>query len=123
MRGVAAAPQPHGCTTRRLQPVFNLQGGELIIIGVLALVVLGPEKLPDAARRIGKAYAELRRMSNGFVDEFRQAVDEPVAELRRQTEDVATSMSSGLDDLTSGIQNSDTSSAEVVPEESAEDLQ
>ena len=103
--------------------MFNLQGGELIIIGVLALVVLGPEKLPDAARRIGKAYAELRRMSNGFVDEFRQAVDEPVAELRRQTEDVATSMSSGLDDLTSGIQNSDTSSAEVVPEESAEDLQ
>ena len=40
--------------TRRLESVFNLQGGELIIIGLVALVVLGPEKLPDAARRIGR---------------------------------------------------------------------
>jgi sec-independent protein translocase protein TatB len=62
--------------------VFNLQGSELIIVLLLALVVLGPEKLPDAMRRLGKMYGELRKMSSGFQDEFRKAVDEPLREVR-----------------------------------------
>lgn len=63
--------------------MFNFQGGELVIILLLALVVLGPEKLPDAMRKAGSFYAELRKMSTGFQDEFRKAVDEPVAEMRK----------------------------------------
>ncbi len=62
--------------------MFNLQGSELIIILLLALVVLGPEKLPDAMRKAGKAYAELKKMSSGFQSEFRAAVDEPLREIR-----------------------------------------
>ena len=62
--------------------MFNLQGGELIIILLLALVVLGPEKLPDAMRKAGQFYAELKKMSTGFQSEFRAAVDEPLKELR-----------------------------------------
>jgi sec-independent protein translocase protein TatB len=62
--------------------VFNLQGSEIIIVLLLALVVLGPEKLPDAMRKLGQAYAELKKMSSGFQSEFRSAVDEPMRELR-----------------------------------------
>jgi sec-independent protein translocase protein TatB len=62
--------------------VFNLQGGEIIIILLLALVVLGPEKLPDAMRRAGKAYAEFKKMSTTFQQEFRSVVDEPMREMR-----------------------------------------
>ncbi len=62
--------------------MFNLQGGELIIILLLALVVLGPEKLPDAMRKAGQFYAELKKMSTGFQSEFRAAVEEPLRELR-----------------------------------------
>ena len=62
--------------------MFNLQGSELIIILLLALVVLGPEKLPDAMRKAGQFYAELKKMSTGFQTEFRAAVDEPLRELR-----------------------------------------
>lgn len=62
--------------------MFNLQGSELIIILLLALVVLGPEKLPDAMRKAGQFYAELKKMSTGFQNEFRAAVDEPLRELR-----------------------------------------
>jgi sec-independent protein translocase protein TatB len=61
--------------------VFNLQGSELIIILLLALVVLGPEKLPDAMRKAGKMYADLKKMANGFQDEFRSALDEPMREM------------------------------------------
>lgn len=66
----------------RLRSVFNIQGGELVIILLLALVVLGPEKLPDAMRKAGKAYADLKKMAGGFQEEFRAALDEPTRELR-----------------------------------------
>jgi sec-independent protein translocase protein TatB len=62
--------------------VFNLQGSELIIILLLALVVLGPEKLPEAMRKLGQLYAELKKMSSGFQQEFRNATNEPVREIR-----------------------------------------
>ena len=68
--------------TPRLPFVFNLQGSELVIILLLALVVLGPEKLPDAMRKAGQFYAELKKMSTGFQTEFRAAVEEPLRELR-----------------------------------------
>ena len=61
------------CQPRRLRPVFNLQGSEIVIVLLLALVVLGPEKLPDAMRKAGQFYAELKKMSSGFQSEFRSA--------------------------------------------------
>lgn len=72
--------------------MFNLQGGELLIILVLALVVLGPEKLPEAMRRIGRAYAELRRMGTGFTQEFRSAIDEPMRDVRRTVEETTATI-------------------------------
>ena len=42
--------------------MFNLSGSEIVVILLLALIVLGPEKLPDAMRRAGKAFAEIKKM-------------------------------------------------------------
>lgn len=66
----------------RLTAVFNIQGSELIFLLLVALVVLGPEKLPEAMRKFGKGYAEFRKMADGFQGELRQALDEPMRELR-----------------------------------------
>jgi sec-independent protein translocase protein TatB len=62
--------------------VFNITGGELVIILLLALIVLGPDKLPDFVRRAGRVYAEIRKMTTGFKTEFRDVVDEPLREMR-----------------------------------------
>jgi sec-independent protein translocase protein TatB len=62
--------------------VFNLSGSEIVVIVLLALIVLGPEKLPEAIRRFGRVYGELKRMSTGFQSEFRNAFDEPIREFR-----------------------------------------
>jgi sec-independent protein translocase protein TatB len=62
--------------------VFNLTGSEIIVILLLALVVLGPEKLPEAMRKAGRAYNELRKMANSFQSEVRSVIDEPMNELR-----------------------------------------
>jgi sec-independent protein translocase protein TatB len=58
--------------------VFNLSGGEILVILVLALIVIGPEKLPDAIRKAGRAYAELRKMSAGFQSELQDNLGEPL---------------------------------------------
>jgi sec-independent protein translocase protein TatB len=62
--------------------VFNITGGEIVILLLLALIVLGPDKLPDFIRRAGRVYGELKKMSSGFQSEFRQAIDEPMREMR-----------------------------------------
>jgi sec-independent protein translocase protein TatB len=62
--------------------VFNLSGSEIIVILLLALVILGPEKLPEAMRKAGRAYNELRKMANSFQSEVRSVIDEPMNELR-----------------------------------------
>lgn len=50
---------------------------ELIVIFIVALIVLGPERLPGVARQMGKAMGEFRRMSAGFQDEVKRAFDDP----------------------------------------------
>jgi len=62
--------------------VFNITGGEIIIVLVLALVVLGPDKLPGFIRSTGRLYSELRRMASGFKQEFDEAMAEPMREMR-----------------------------------------
>jgi sec-independent protein translocase protein TatB len=72
--------------------VFNVTGGELVIILLVALIVLGPDKLPEAIRKVGHLYGELRRMSQGFQSEIREALDEPMREVR----DTMNTMKSGF---------------------------
>lgn len=56
--------------------MFNIGGGELIVIALIALIVLGPQRLPDAAKQVGKAMGELRRLSSGFQTELKDAFSE-----------------------------------------------
>jgi len=65
--------------------MFNVGGPEVLVILLVALVVLGPEQLPKAVRSVGNVMAELRRMSNGFQEEIRSALDMPIeADAREQ---------------------------------------
>ena len=48
---------------------------EVVVILFVALIVLGPDKLPGAARQVGKALAEFRRITSGFQDEVRTVFD------------------------------------------------
>jgi Tat protein translocase TatB subunit len=53
----------------------------LIVLFIVALVIFGPQKLPELARMLGKATAEFRKMTG----DFRYALEEEVRELERQT--------------------------------------
>lgn len=55
----------------------NIGGGEIIAILFLALLVLGPDRLPTAARQVGKVLRQLRGLSSGFQEEIRSAMQDP----------------------------------------------
>ena len=61
--------------------MFNVTGGEFLIIFLVALVVLGPTKLPEAARQVGKIVGEFRRISSGFQREIQSAMNDPVSKV------------------------------------------
>lgn len=65
--------------------MFNMTGSEVMFLLIIGLVVLGPEKLPEAIRRMGKLYAELKRMSSGVQTDFRKVMDEPLKEMMSTT--------------------------------------
>jgi len=55
--------------------MLNIGAGEVLVVLVLALLVLGPDKLPSTARTIGRTLHQLRRFSSGFEQEIRSAMD------------------------------------------------
>jgi sec-independent protein translocase protein TatB len=54
--------------------MFNIGPGELIVILILALVLLGPDKLPEVARSIGKGMKELRRATEDIRNTVEQEI-------------------------------------------------
>jgi len=56
--------------------VFGIGMPELILILALALIVLGPKRLPEIARALGKGMGEFRRATDKLKEEFRQVEDD-----------------------------------------------
>ncbi len=53
--------------------MFGIGSTELIVILVIALLVLGPKRLPDLARSLGKGLAEFKRATNDITEELDNA--------------------------------------------------
>ena len=58
----------------------NLGGGEILVVLLVGLLVLGPQRLPTVGRQVGRIVTEIRRVSRGFQEEFRAALDDPLGE-------------------------------------------
>lgn len=56
----------------------SIGGPEILIVLLVALIVLGPKRLPHAARQVGRAVSEFRRVTTDFQNEVRSAIAEPV---------------------------------------------
>lgn len=72
----------------------NLGGLELLVIMVVALIVLGPQKLPEATRKVGKFLGEVKRVSESFQEEMRHAAEDSTFEVSAKAKQQRTSQAS-----------------------------
>ena len=67
--------------------MFDIGWGELVVIGIVTLVVIGPKELPTVLRTIGQWSAKVRRMAAEFQAQFHEAMREAeFAELKKQVD-------------------------------------
>jgi len=106
--------------------MFDIGFSELVVIGLIALIVLGPKRLPEVARTAGRWLGQLRR----FVSEVKQDLDreihhEELAELRKLKQELDATRSLMQDasgELVKGFTEVATGTAEpkIQPNDSAE---
>lgn len=70
--------------------MFGIGLPEMIIILVVALLVVGPSKLPELARTLGKAFTEFRRMADEVKETFEEEVMKEPDTRESETGDIDT---------------------------------
>jgi len=82
--------------------MFDIGWGELVVIGIVALIAIGPKELPSVLRTLGQWMGKVRRMASEFQGQFQEAMREAeMADLKKQFDEAtsaATNLTTGLGD-------------------------
>lgn len=54
--------------------MFNIGGGEFVVLLILALLIFGPDQLPKAAQQIGRVLRQLRTMANSATSDLKEGL-------------------------------------------------
>ena len=77
--------------------MLDFGSGELVVIGVVALVAIGPKELPGLLRTIGQAIGKLRRMAGDFQNQFNDAMREAdMADAQKMVSDIKSDFSTTM---------------------------
>lgn len=69
--------------------MFDIGWSELLLIGVVALIAIGPKELPGVLRAVGQWTGKIRRMAAEFQGQFQEALREAeMADLKKQVDDL-----------------------------------
>jgi sec-independent protein translocase protein TatB len=69
--------------------MFDIGWGELLLIGVVALIAIGPKELPGVLRSVGQWMVKIRSMASEFQNQFHEAIREvEVAEFAKQVDEL-----------------------------------
>ncbi len=71
--------------------MFDISWTEFLLIGVIALIVIGPKELPTVMRTLGQYTRKIRSMAADFQNQFHEALREAdMADLKKQVDDMAS---------------------------------
>jgi sec-independent protein translocase protein TatB len=74
--------------------MFDIGGGEFVVIGIVALVAIGPKELPTVLRTVGRYMGKIKRMSAEFQGQFQEALREAeLSDLTKHAEDLKSTVS------------------------------
>lgn len=84
--------------------MFDMSWGEVMVIGGVALIVIGPKDLPKALRTVGQMTTKVRRLASEFQSQFNEAMREAeLDDVRREVEglnrDVRTATSGAFNPI------------------------
>ena len=86
--------------------------GELLVILIIALVILGPDKFPEYARKLGEALRQFKKYSSEATKDIRESIVEPMQEAQRPlreamepVKDLKSAVDSEVKDLERSIKN------------------
>lgn len=86
--------------------MFDLTSSKLLILGLVALIVVGPKDLPLLLRTIGKYVGMIRRQANEFRAQFDEAMrDQELANLKAEMEAVKTDLTSTVNSAASTVRD------------------
>jgi sec-independent protein translocase protein TatB len=69
--------------------MFNIGWSEIVVIGVVALIVIGPKELPGVLRTVGQMMGKVRRMASEFQGQFNEALREAeMVDLKKEVENI-----------------------------------
>ena len=86
--------------------MFDISFTELMVIGMIALVVIGPERLPKVARTIGHLLGRAQRYVNDVKTDIKREMDAgDLNNIKNQFEEAASTMKASLDDASKTIGN------------------
>lgn len=75
--------------------MFDMSWGEVMVIGAVALIVIGPKDLPKALRTVGQVTGKVRKLAGEFQTQFNEAMREAdLEDARRQVEGINRQVSS-----------------------------
>lgn len=102
--------------------MFDIGWSELLVIGVVALVVIGPKELPGVVRTIAQNIAKLRRMASEFQGQFTDAMREmELADLKKDAEKLISDATSSITDPIEQTNEEVHKAVEAPAEPAAED--
>src|ERR1700688_1975927 len=74
--------------------MFDIGWGELVVIGIVALIAIGPKELPTVLRTLGQYMAKIKRMAGEFQGQCQEAMREPeMADIKKQADDLNSTVS------------------------------
>ena len=77
-------------TGRELALMFDISWSEFLLIGIVALIVIGPKELPAVMRTLGQWTRKVRSMAAEFQNQFQEAMREAeMTDLKKQVDDMA----------------------------------
>ena len=95
--------------------MFGIGMPEMLLILAVALIVIGPKKLPDLAKSLGRAFGEFKKATNDLKDSLE--IDTDLSDVSKTFDEVADEITDSVDVSVSPVESTETDSA---PQDEAE---